>query len=126
MHDLPYGGEIQREFPITSGEYTVIIKDGRTVNPADQDLAELGVIGKFETLLGAVPENGSYLNISPRGLMVVVESGVDYTDYRAIDGNTIGANLQWVLETANIASTLNRNRFTLTLGSMDTLDFTQR
>jgi hypothetical protein len=117
-----------KEFPITSGEYTVIIKDGRTVNPADQDLAELGVITKFEALINFLSgdSNAAYNLIISRGLMVVVESGVEYDYYRAIDGNTVGANLSWILETVDISIPQQRNRFVSTLSSMDPLDFTQR
>ena len=118
--------DIQREFPITSGAYTVIIKDGRT-SESTETLEDLGVITKFEALLthAGITGNSAYINIVPRGLMIILESGVEYANYKAIDGNTIGANLEWVLETS-IANTGSRGIFTHTLGTMDALTFTQR
>ena len=126
MVNLPYDGEIQREFPITNGEYTVIIKDGRT-SEATETLEDLGVITKFEAMLthAGITGDSGFINIAPRGLMIILESGVEYVNYKAIDGNTVGANLEWVLET-NIANTGSRGIFTYTLGTMDALTFTQR
>ena len=116
--------DVKREFKIGN----VAIRDSRAANPSDQTLEQLGVIGKFTGLLDFLSGDGdaTYDNIASRGLMIVLEDGVGYDYYRAIDGNTIGANLTWVLATANIASTSNSGRFTTTLSDMQILDFTPR
>ena len=109
--------DIQREFPITVGEHTIIIKDGRPANPDDQTLEQLGVKTKFETLLNYYdsidfsPEDNPLHVIKSRGLSIVLESGENEAGYKPINGNTLEAKLSWVLTVSNIISAGNRARF---------------
>jgi hypothetical protein len=115
---------IKMEFTIQNGEYTIWIKDGRTGDIAES-LESLGIIEKFKTLLGVVLTDTRFIAIASRGLMIELNDNADYDYYKAIDGNTVGANFNFV-STNDLNTTPNRNRFTSTLGNMESLQFEER
>ena len=109
--------KLPTEFPIPSGEYTVIIKDGRT-NPSQTPL-DTAIIAKFVELLEAVVNNYNYQNIAPRGLTIVLRDDVTFETYDPAPSNWNKLDVNFTFaSTGNLNGTLNRALFTNRLGDM--------
>ena len=99
-------------------DYPVIIKDGRTNNTAGTQL-DPAILAKFVDLLqhDGISTDTDCNTVISRGLRIILQDGVEYTNYQAINGCDVGVNLDFVLQN-DITTTQNRARFRTAMTAM--------